>query len=229
MTPLQTMPTTARSARRTPGLGWPALLLVTCIASCATPEPAPTTGGALASDSASDAANARRPTGEILRAPPPDAWQMTTQLNQGDLRILEYSPPAGSPLAGDEVLRLESFRQQPLPEVTQVLNDVSADYHRRCSRANVQLIRADHENGFPVEVRLFTCPGTDPAQPPLQMLKAIRGDEWFYVVSRSSRAARTTPEFLDELGPRISAWALYLRAVTLCVPDTTAHTCPPAP
>ena len=162
---------------------------------------------------------------ETLRAPPPQDWRATTQLNQGDMRLLEYEPPAGSAMANDETLRLESFRRDPLPGVTEFLNDLGADYKRRCATANIQLIRADIENGFPVEVRLLTCPGSDPTRPPLQMFKAIRGDAWFYVVSRSSRTAIATREHVDELAPRIAAWAVYMREVTLCVPDSAPHPC----
>ena len=168
-------------------------------------------------------------TKEVLRAPPPNGWRQITQLNRGDTRLLEFEPPATSTIARDETLRLESFRRDPLPSVTELLNDISGDYKRRCSKANVQLIRQDTENGFPIEVRLFTCPGKKSMRPPLQMVKAIRGDEWFYIVSRSSSAAIAVPEQLSNLAPRIAAWSLYMRDVSLCTNDAPQHPCAEAP
>ena len=170
-----------------------------------------------------DAVPARPESREVLRAPPPEGWRQITQVNRADTRLLEFMPPSSSAIANDETLRLESFRRSPLPTVTALLNDLSGDYQQHCPRADVQLIRQDTENGFPIELRLLICPAKVPSGPTLQMLKAIRGDDWFYVISRSSRDAKVANT--AELEPRLAAWSIYMRDVLLCVPDSVAHPC----
>jgi hypothetical protein len=60
------------------------------------------------------------------------------------------------------------------------------------------------------------------------MIKTIRGNEYFYIVTRSWRGA---PIPKDEAPPiedsEIGGWALFMKSISLCDPGRLdAHPCP---
>ncbi len=164
--------------------------------------------------------------GEQLIAPPPPDWIVGGRANDGDLRVLEFVPQATLPRAGDERILIESSRLDPLPDPGAFLRSLAREAHSRCPSLRASEMSARDENGYRTSVWLFDCPVGPGNGLPLQMFKAIRGDDWFYVIERSSKHADTRPDGVAGERVRIGEWAQYMRGVSLCNLVRPDHPCP---
>jgi hypothetical protein len=219
----------AARAGRAPG--WRALLLLALAwasgtvhagkaASTEIPPPDASTAAAPATPAAALAEHER------LVAPVPPDWAVSGRANDGELRTLEYAPHPTLPRAGDERILVESSRPEPLPDPRQFLRMLARDAHRRCPSLRASELSHRDENGYATSVWLFDCPDGPDTGLPLQMFKAIRGDDWFYVVARTSTRADTRPAGVEGERVRVAEWAQYMRDVKVCNAAQPGHPCP---
>jgi hypothetical protein len=170
--------------------------------------------------------------GEQLLAEPPVNWQQVFRSDRPGTRLVEYVPddsPAESPERGwTEKLAFESFTGDPLPAPRDLIAQIAADQKATCEHFTSTETFAGEENGYPTVVQLLVCfvdKLTNKGQ--VSLLKAIRGDANFYVVTL---AARTSPMELDNELPLpkeiIAQWSAYLGAIRVCHTDMAAHPCP---
>jgi hypothetical protein len=201
------------------------LVLVIAAAACGGEPAAPPAAQGAASDAA---AIAVPEAGEHLLAAAPDGWQQIFHADRPGTRLVEYVPP-GSP-ADDwtEKVAFESFSGDPLPHPTVMLDGLARDQALTCERFSDHATFDGVENGYPTAVRLLVCPLNPLTRAgQVTLVKAIRGDEHFYVVSRAVRVPPIPAEGDTPLPPKTMAeWSLYLRAISLCAPDSTEHPCP---
>lgn len=166
--------------------------------------------------------------GERLIAPIPQDWTLVARTNTGDLRTLEYAPLPAMPKTGDERIVIESSRTSPVTDPREFLRMLARDAHRHCEPLQARELSHRDENGYPTSVWLLDCPLGPGKGTPLQMLKAIRGDAWFYVISRTSTRADTRPENVANEHIRIGDWSQHMRRITACHLVRPDHPCPRA-
>ena len=176
--------------------------------------------------SAMEASTATQAEAERLVAPVPPDWAVSGRANDGELRTLEYTPHPTLPRAGDERILVESSRPEPRPDPRQFLRMLARDARRRCPTVRASELAHRDENGYATSVWLFDCPDGPDTGLPLQMFKAIRGDDWFYVVARTSTRADTRPAGVEGERVRVAEWAQYMRGVMVCNEAQTGHPCP---
>ena len=91
-------------------------------------------------------------------------------------------------------------------------------------------ILSAEENGYPTSVRFMVCPAnsvTNTGQ--VTLIKAIRGNDRFYVVTRAKRVpvaveGEQVKPISDE---EMAIWSTYMRAIRVCDPQRgTIHPCP---
>jgi hypothetical protein len=63
----------------------------------------------------------------------------------------------------------------------------------------------------------------------LTLIKTIRGDDNFYVITRSHRVPPIKSDGDMPMPPELMAeWSTYLRAISVCNDDAPGHPCPTA-
>ncbi len=166
---------------------------------------------------------------EHLLAQAPDGWQQSFHTEGAAIRMVDYIPPHSDPETWTEKVSFESFSDPPLPDPIELLKSIAADQRKTCTKF------ADHdtfsglENDYPTSVRLFVCyenPLTKQGQ--LTLVKTIKGDARFYVITR---AKRVPPIQSDSTASKateaeIAKWSLYLHAIRVCNATDPRHPCP---
>ncbi|NJN52167.1 MAG: hypothetical protein HC809_10740 [Gammaproteobacteria bacterium] len=200
------------------------IAMVSLLLGCGQPSEAPSRPQAMPEQNAKPVDT----SGERLLAQPPINWQQVFRSDRPGGRLVEYVPDDAA--AGDwsEKLAFESFTADQFPLPQDLIGQIGADQEATCEKlTNTQTFAGD-ENGYATAVHLLVCfvnKLTNQGQ--VSLIKAIRGDGHFYVITM---AARTQPMELDNelpLPPELVAqWAAYLGAIRVCNPDAPAHPCP---
>lgn len=163
--------------------------------------------------------------GEKLRVPLPANWVPVAQLRAGDVRQTDYAPDNDVPRGNDERLRIEAVADAST-EPGEFVTLLARDRKQQCPELIATAISSARENGYPTAVSLFDCPRAPGKGPPLLMLKVIRGEQWLYIVARSSTRADTRPDKQANERTRIADWAQFMRRLSLCHQLRPDHACP---
>ena len=167
-------------------------------------------------------------TSERLLAAPPDGWVTVFQSNRPGIRLIEFAPPGQAADAWTEKLSFESFGSSPPPDPIELLTQIANDQRATCTGFSDYNTFSGFENGYPTSIRLFVCrtnPVTQLAQ--ITLVKAIQGNEQFYVITRARRVPPIETEGAAAMPAEdMAAWSLYLRAISLCDSARPAHPCP---
>ncbi len=179
---------------------------------------------------ANDAAPAPSTTvGERLLGQPPQGWRQTGATNTPALRRASYVPEEEAE-ASDWIRQIvfEAMVLDPLPDPIEFVDILSTDRHRDCGTFEQLPTFAGEENGYPTAVFLLVCHKdrqSDSSE--VTLMKTIRGNDAFYLVSRTRRGD-PIPE--DGEAPvseeEIAGWALFLRTIGLCDDGRPEHPCP---
>lgn len=165
--------------------------------------------------------------GERLLGDAPAGWKRIQSSVDPGIRIVEYIPENQDPDNWTEKITFESFSGAPLPDPIEFLKGMSDDQAGACPAHETYPTFSGLENGYPTSVQLMICNHSrmiDQSQ--VTMIKAIRGNDYFYVVARARRG-----EPLDEDAPAMSeeeaaGWSLFLRSIRLCDSTREEHACP---
>ena len=167
---------------------------------------------------------------EHLLAQQPDGWLQTFHTEGPGIRMVEYVPPDGDPKDWVDKLSFESFSDPPLPDPIQMLKSIADDQRKTCEVFSDHDTFSGVENDYPTSVRLFVCfknPLTGKGQ--LTMVKTIRGDAHFYVITRARRMPPIDPNAKDAditVKKAVAEWSAYLHAIGVCDPSSDRHPCP---
>lgn len=168
-------------------------------------------------------------TGELLLAQAPEGWVQAGGLNQGNLRIAEFADPAT--LTPDQVdtVRFESQASDPLPDPIDFVLGLREELRGNCKGFRDFPIFSGYENGYPASVRLMLCRSQgEPERGLVRMVKAIRGKEFFYIVSRTRTSAPFEPEAEPLSVQDMAEWSTWIGGITVCDTREPEHPCPPA-
>jgi len=169
-------------------------------------------------------------TGELLIAKAPEGWVQAGGLNQGNLRIAEFADPAT--LTPDQVdtVRFESQAGDPLPDPIDFVLGLREELRGNCQGLRDFPIFSGYENGYPASVRLMFCRSQgEPERGLVRMVKAIRGKEFFYIVSRSRTSAPFEPEAEPLSVQDMAEWSTWIGGITVCDTREAEHPCPQPP
>ena len=205
------------------------LLLASILAGCGADKHPPST--AAASPPARPAPPPDTST-ERLLAQPPEGWLQSFHTEGPGIRMVEYVPPDTDPNDWTDKLSFESFGEPPLPDPIQMLKSIADDQRKTCQKFSDHDTFSGVENDYPTSVRLFVCykdPLTGKGQ--LTLVKTIRGDAHFYVITRAHRLPAIAPEAKDAdlaVKQSIAQSSAYLHAISACDTASDRHPCPNA-
>ena len=163
--------------------------------------------------------------GEKLRIPLPANWVPVAHLRAGDVRQTDYAPDNDVPRVNDERLRIEAVADAST-DPGEFVTLLAKDSKQRCPELIATAMSSARENGYPTAVSLLDCPRAPGKGPPLLMLKVIRGEQWLYIIARTSTRADTRPDKQANERIRIADWAQFMRKLSLCHELRPDHACP---
>jgi hypothetical protein len=172
-------------------------------------------------------APARAAQGEELLAQAPDGWQQGFVTKTDTLRIANFIPNGSSMEDWREKVTFESLSGDPLPDPIEFVEGIGDHQRANCEKFDQFNIQSGLENNYPTSVRLLTCSRnklTDMSR--VTLIKAIQGNEHFYVVTRTKRQ----PVMDDDTAPisdaEMATWASYARGISVCDSNRPEHECP---
>ncbi len=166
---------------------------------------------------------------ERLLAQPPEGWLQNFHTEGPGIRMVEYVPPKTDSNDWTDKLSFESFSAAPLPDPIQLLKSIADDQRKTCRKFSDHETFSGVENDYPTSVRLFICyanPLTNKGQ--LTLVKTIRGDSHFFVITRAKRVAAIESDTMPMPPEVMAEWSLYLRAIKVCNDTDPRHPCPAA-
>lgn len=170
---------------------------------------------------------------EQLLAQPPVNWQQSFRTEGPGIRMVEYVPPQTDPNDWTDKVSFESFTQPPLPDAIEILKSIASDQRKTCEKFSDHETFSGLENDYPTSVRLFICYNNKlTRQGQLTLVKTIRGDTHFFVITRARRVPPIKAEHENDMPipPAVMAeWSMYLRSITVCNATDQRHPCPPSP
>lgn len=171
------------------------------------------------------------PSPEHLLAEPPSGWLQSFRTDGPGIRMVEFVPAQSDADEWTEKVSFESFSDPPLPDPIELLKSIAEDQRKACKGFSDYDTFSGVENDYPTSVRLFVCrvnPLNNQGQ--LTLVKTIRGDSHFYVITRAKRVPPIEANGDTPMPPETMAeWSAYLRAITVCNDTDPRHPCPAAP
>ncbi|MCB1684937.1 MAG: hypothetical protein R3E82_17745 [Pseudomonadales bacterium] len=187
-------------------------------------------GVASAAASTDEAADPAEPVeyapGEQLLAGAPPGWKEAFASEAPGLRMAEFIPEDESIESWTRKITFESSAGAPLPDPIEFVKGISKDQEGTCEGFESFSTFSGFENGYPTSVHLLVCHHSriiDRSQ--VTMLKAIQGNERFFVITRALRGPPMEEGTRVISADDIAAWSLYLRSITLCDPGRAGHPC----
>ena len=152
-----------------------------------------------------------------------------------NLTISEYFPP-DTGTTWTQKLSYEVMSGTGLPDPIEYAHGISEQQAEYCKEFTANTVFAGFENGYPTMVHLLNCGRNERTQKPIvTMVKAIKGNEHLYVITRIWRLEAPPAQLTDnaeETDPvsmmpleELAGWSQVLRAVTLCNAALDAHPC----
>ncbi len=166
-------------------------------------------------------------TGEHLRTELPENWLKIRDSKVANLHIAEYVPPDTTD-DWVEKISIEAMQGTDLPDPLVFLQGMASDQAQFCKGFKDNPIFAGYENGYEAVVKLLECHvNTRTGKPIVTMLKAIRGNNSMYTISRFWRL--TEPISNDgvlAIDPvALAAWSNALGDTFVCDESLPEHRC----
>lgn len=200
------------------------VLFITLLAGC---QDSPS-DGTEASAAGSDSAEAV--SGEQLIAQPPLGWIQSAASSVRGLRTASFIPEGEDDANWTRMIKFESMTEDPLPDPIEFVELLTLGQEEQCGTFESYATFSGLENGYQTSVNLLICHNDRKTKrSDVTMIKAIRGNDHFYVVSRSKRGppvVEGTPAIAEEV---VAAWSLYLKSIGVCDTGSSEHPCPVEP
>jgi len=174
--------------------------------------------------------------GERLIGQPPGGWHSVGATNTGGIRTAQFVPDGDDHRDWFRRITFESLADQPLDPIA-FLDLIEDEQKSTCEDFQAFPTFTGFENGYPTAVRLLICDrdrGTGRQE--LRMIKAIQGNDYFYVISRARREPPEPPPADGDrpsngvedsgLEEEVAAWSIYLKSIVVCDVDLADHPCP---
>lgn len=139
----------------------------------------------------------------------PTGYKIDFQARKGNMIMTEMVPQAESVKNWTEMLTSQIFLglKNATPEAFQAFMQKS--WATSCKDAEFATVAKGEENGYPFVVWIQACPlNTTTGKPEHTFVKAIKGNDSFYVVQRAFKASPTNAQVTEA--------TQHLRSVTVC-------------
>jgi|GEM_PF-640937 len=166
-------------------------------------------------------------TTEKLMAAPPPNWNLIYQINSFESRISDYVPSNEENDNWVSRISFESFRNFGEADPIDVtLGEIEID-NGSCNFVQHFNLYSGFENNYPVSLRLSMCGRhsiSDRGE--VKMIKAIRGDDYFYVIRLVKRLDPFEVNEPEMSKSEIAAWSSYMKKIIVCNTAKSRHPCP---
>ncbi len=155
---------------------------------------------------------------ENLLVTMPDGYKVGFR-DKNDTRLISEMVPTGQSVENwTEMLTVQIFYDmKATPE--QFRQRFAKDWADKCKGSQSNPVGKGDERGYPVSIWIQFCPkNPDTGKPEFTILKAIGGNDSFYVVQK---AFRFKPD-----KAQIQTWSRFLRDVYVCDSRVAGRTCP---
>ena len=164
---------------------------------------------------------------EQLLAQPPQGWVQTSAASTRALNAAQFLPEGEDQTSWTRMIRFEAIAEDPLPDAIEFVDLITAGQDRQCGTFESQPIFAGLENGYETAVTLLVChKDRDTERSEVTMMKTIRGNDRFYVITRAQRGAAIEESESPVEEQVVAAWSLYMKSISLCDTEREAHPCP---
>jgi len=169
------------------------------------------------------------PEGELLMAQAPEGWLRIYVLNNERTRITELVPAGETAQTWRTKFSLESYLGEMDANPETLLLQQAYQDETQCSFVQKRLISSNKENGYATAVHLVLCGeviGTGRGQ--VKLLKAIQGNEHFYVIQLIRNLPVFEPGQAQFEKPEMAAWSQILSRIFVCDSRLPEHSCDPS-
>jgi len=181
-----------------------------------------------ATDSKTSTANspAEKPVAETLLLEVPPAWLEVTSQGSDTFKLAEFVPAGQDKESWSDKLFVESNALQPLPDPIVFLEAMGSELKTECEGSSDANVHSGKENGYEISVRLLICnKNLNSARGEVSLIKAIRGNNNFYVISRWRRSEPLQTDSSPLSDKEMGEWSLYMRSIKLCDATSETHPC----
>jgi hypothetical protein len=163
---------------------------------------------------------------EQLIAQPPPAWHPVFAFSNQHHRIAEFIPEKEDDVGWTVKITFESFGQPALVDPIDILLKEVDRYREKCNVVQHFNLFSGLENGYPTSFRMIMCGASNfSGKGEVLMLKAIQGEQYFYVLSLIKRVPAFEPNQPELSEGEIAEWATYFKLLVVCN-SSEQHACP---
>ena len=149
----------------------------------------------------------------------PQGFKVGFTDSRNGMNMQEWVPANETVQNWTEMVTVQIFLNRKDIEPAQFLANMEKQWAAACKGSTAAPAVTGKVNGYTSATRLFRCPLlASTGKPETTMMKAIKGNDSFYLVQRAVRAA-ATPEQLEHTKQ-------YLERVSLCDSRSAASPCP---
>ncbi len=149
----------------------------------------------------------------------PQGFKVGTNQSRAGLIMQEWVPAGETVQNWTEMVTVQIFQKRPDIDPAQFLGLMEKQWAGACKGSSATPVSVSKVNGYTAATILLRCPLlAQTGKPETTMVRAIKGNDSFYLVQR---AVRSVP---DEA--RLQQVRQYLETVSLCDTRRPAHACP---
>jgi hypothetical protein len=168
--------------------------------------------------------------GERLLAQPPLGWTRISSTSIRGLRTASFIPEGEEETDWTRMIKFESMTEDPLPDPIEFVELLTFGQTEQCGAFEAYPTFSGLENGYATSVSLLICHNDRKLKKSdVTMIKTIRGNDHFYVITRSKRGPPVVDDKPAIEEETIAAWSLYLKSTGVCDTRSAAHPCPDNP
>ena len=148
----------------------------------------------------------------------PQGFKVDFSDSRNGMNMQEWVPQNESVMNWTEMVTVQIFLNRSDLDPVQFLATMEQQWAEACKGSTATPTVTGKANGYPSATRLFRCPLlASSGKPETTMMKAIKGNDSFYLVQRAVRGV-PTPAQLEQT-------KAYLDGVSVCDTRLPAHPC----
>jgi hypothetical protein len=149
----------------------------------------------------------------------PDGYKIGFHTEKKGMVITELVPQSETVKNWTEMLTTQIFLGMKDTTPEQFQARMEKGWLAACKQGESAPVTKGKENGYSFSLWLQSCPSNpETGKPEIVWLKAIQGNDSFYVVQKAFR--------FDPPKEQVVQWMKYLRAITVCDTRSAQHPCP---
>lgn len=149
----------------------------------------------------------------------PSGYKIGYQVKRGNMLMTEFILEGESVESWTEMVTTQVFLGLTRPTPNEFRQVMQKSWAKSCKEAEFADVATGDERGYGFEVWIQDCPKNEQTGKPERVwLKAIKGNDSFYVVQKAFR-------FLPE-PDQVVRWTQYLRSIQVCDGRLPDRSCP---